>query len=76
MVDAYLYEKIIRTSVNFIVHSLHEINDGLAHDGRLIFMEIVKDGIALYQSDDRELATPNPKTSEEVYRVARGYFEE
>lgn len=75
LVDAYLYEKTIRTPVNFIVHSLHQINDGLAH-GRLIFMEIVKDGIALYQSDDRPLATPKPKTPEEHYRAAKEYYEE
>ncbi|MBO9375565.1 HEPN domain-containing protein [Sphingomonas histidinilytica] len=75
LVDAYLYEKAIRTPANFIVHSLHEVNDALAH-GRLIFMEIVKDGIALYQSDDRDLATFNPKTPEEIYHVAKDYFEE
>ena len=75
LVDAYLYEKAIRTPANFIVHSLHEINDGLAH-GRLIFIEIVKDGIALYQSDDRELATPKPKTPAEIHHMAKGYFEE
>lgn len=75
LVDAYLVEKIIRTPVNFIVHSLQQINDGLAH-GRLIFMEIVKDGISLYQSDDRPLATPKPKTPEQVYQAAKDYFEE
>ncbi|AOH85626.1 nucleotidyltransferase [Sphingomonas panacis] len=75
LVDAYLYEKVIRTPANFIVHSLHEVNDALSH-GRLIFREIVKDGIALYQSDDRELATFNPKTPEDVYLAAKDYFEE
>jgi len=75
LVDAYLYEKVIRTPVNFIVHSLQQINDGLAH-GRLIFMEIAKDGIALYQSDDKPLATPKPKTPDEIYRAAKDYFDE
>jgi predicted nucleotidyltransferase len=75
LVDAYLYEKVIRTPCNFIVHSLHQINDGLAH-GRLIFMEIVKDGVALYQSDDKPLADPKPKTPEQLYLVAKDYFEE
>jgi len=75
LVDAYLYEKILRTPVNFIVHSLQQINDGLAH-GRLIFMEIVKDGIALYQSDDKPLAAPKPKTPAEIYRAAQDYFDE
>jgi uncharacterized protein len=75
LVDAYLYEKVIRTPVNFIVHSLQQINDGLAH-GRLIFMEIAKDGIALYQSDDKPLATPKPKTPEQVHLAAKDYFDE
>ena len=33
---------------------LHEVNDGLAQ-GRYFFMDIAREGIALYQSDDREL---------------------
>lgn len=75
LVDAYLVEKIIRTPVNFIVHSLQEVNDALAH-GRLIFMEIVKDGALLYQSDDKPLAVAKPKTPAQILEVSRGYFEE
>jgi predicted nucleotidyltransferase len=41
--DAYHVEKVIRTPINFIVHSLQQVNDGLSH-GRLLFMEIAKDG--------------------------------
>lgn len=73
--DASHVEKIIRTPVNFIVHSLQQVNDGLSH-GRLIFMEIAKDGIALYQSDDRPLAEPKPKTPEQAYLFAKDYFED
>ena len=57
--DAYLLEKSIQTPANFIVHSLQEVNDALAH-GRVFFMEIVKDGVLLYQSDDRDLRKPSP----------------
>src|SRR3546814_3628431 len=53
----------------------HEVNDGLAH-GRVFFMEVAKDGIALYEADDRELATPKPKTPEQALDVAKEYFEE
>lgn len=31
LIRAYTIEKTLRTPVNFIVHSLHEVNDGLAH---------------------------------------------
>src|SRR6201996_9468612 len=65
----------LRTPVNFIVHTLQEVNDGLAH-GRFFFMDIAKDGIALYEDDDTELHTPKPKTPEQAYAMAREYFEE
>lgn len=75
LLDAYHVEKIIRTPVNFIVHSLQQVNDGLAH-GRLLFMEIAKDGVPLYQSDDRPLAEPKPKTPMQAYLTANDYFED
>lgn len=75
LIRAYTIEKTLRTPVNFIVHSLHEVNDGLAH-GRVFFMEVAKDGIALYESDDRELATPKPKTPQQAHNTAQEYFEE
>ena len=65
----------LRTPVNFIVHTLHEVNDGLAQ-GRFFFMDVAKDGIALYQSDTRELAEPKPKTPEQALKMAREYFDE
>ncbi|RIV78771.1 nucleotidyltransferase and HEPN domain-containing protein [Pelagerythrobacter aerophilus] len=75
LIRAYTIEKALRTPVNFIVHSLHEVNDGLAH-GRVFFMEVAKDGIALYEADERELATPKPKTPEQALVAAREYFED
>ncbi len=67
--------KTLRTPVNFIVHTLQEVNDGLAH-GRYFFMDVAKDGIALYQSDDSELHQPKPKTPEQALAMAKEYFEE
>ena len=67
--------KTLKTPVNFIVHSLREVNDGLAH-GRYFFMDIAKDGIALYQNDDTELHEPRPKTPRQALAMAREYFEE
>jgi predicted nucleotidyltransferase/HEPN domain-containing protein len=67
--------KTLRTPVNFIVHTLAEVNDGLAH-GRYFFMDVARDGIALYESDDTELHQPKPKTPEQAVAMARAYFEE
>lgn len=65
----------LRTPVNFIVHSLQQVNDGLAH-GRFFFMDIARDGIALFEADDKPLHKPKPKTPQENVEFAREYFEE
>ncbi|MGC6399970.1 HEPN domain-containing protein [Sphingomonas sp. FW199] len=67
--------RTLSTPVNFIVHTLQEVNDGLAH-GRYFFMDIARDGIALYQFDDTELHIPKPKTPEQALAMAKEYFEE
>jgi uncharacterized protein len=67
--------KTLKTPVNFIVHSLREVNDGLAH-GRFFFMDVRRDGFAIYQSEDSELAEPKPKTPVQALAMAREYFEE
>ena len=68
-------DKTLKTPVNFIVHTLQEVNDGLAH-GRYFFMDVARDGIALYEYDDKELHQPKPKTPEQALALAREYFEE
>jgi predicted nucleotidyltransferase/HEPN domain-containing protein len=75
LIRAYTIEKTLKTPVNFIVHSLREVNDGLAH-GRVFFMELARDGIALYDSDGSELHQPKPKTPAQALAAAKEYFEE
>lgn len=67
--------KTLRTPVNFIVHTMQEVNDGLAH-GRYFFMDVARDGIALYESEPTELHQPKPKTPPQALAMAREYFEE
>jgi predicted nucleotidyltransferase/HEPN domain-containing protein len=67
--------KTLKTPVNFIVHTLHEVNDGLAH-GRYFFIDVAREGVALYQSDDSELAEPKPKTPAQALAMAKEYFDE
>ncbi len=67
--------KTLRTPVNFIVHSLDEVNAGLSQ-GRYFFMDVAGDGIALYQADDSELAEPKPMTPHAALDMSREYFEE
>ena len=65
----------LRHPVSLIVHTLQQVNNNLA-DGRFFFLDVVKDGIVLYQSDDSELATPKPKRPADALKLAREYFEE
>lgn len=67
--------KTLRTPVNFIVHSLDEVNAGLSQ-GRYFFMDVAGDGIAVYQADDSELAEPKPMTPHAALEMAREYFDE
>jgi predicted nucleotidyltransferase/HEPN domain-containing protein len=67
--------KTLRTPVNFIVHTLQEVNDGLAH-GRYFFMDVRSDGIALYEDEDTELHEPKPKTPVRALAMAKEYFED
>lgn len=65
----------LKTPVNFIVHTLQEVNDGLAH-GRYFFMDVAQDGIALYQSDDTPFHQPKPKTPQQALAMAKEYYDE
>jgi predicted nucleotidyltransferase/HEPN domain-containing protein len=67
--------KTLRTPVNFIVHTLQEVNDGLAH-GRYFFMDVRSDGIALYEDEDTQFHEPKPKTPAQALAMAKEYFEE
>ncbi|MCJ8159335.1 HEPN domain-containing protein [Sphingomonas sp. LaA6.9] len=75
LIREYSITQTIKTPVNFIVHTLGEVNDGLAH-GRYFFMDVARDGIALYESEDSELHTPKPKTPDQALAMAKEYFEE
>lgn len=67
--------KTLRTPVNFIVHTLAEVNAGLS-EGRYFFIDIARDGIALYQSDDTDLPEPQPKTPAQALAMAQEYFDD
>ncbi|KTE15571.1 nucleotidyltransferase and HEPN domain-containing protein [Sphingopyxis sp. H115] len=75
LIREYGVAKSLRTPVNFIVHSLDEVNRGLA-EGRYFFIDVAGDGIALYQADDSELAEPQPRTPHAALEMAQEYFDE
>lgn len=75
LIREFSITKTIHVPVNYILHTLQEVNDGLAH-GRYFFMDVKRDGVVLYQADDTELHEPKPKTPEQALKMARAYFDE
>jgi uncharacterized protein len=67
--------KNLRTPVSLIYHSLDEVNDKLRL-GRYFFMDIVRDGILLFDEPDHPFVEPRPLSSAEALRETRDYFEE
>ena len=61
--------------VNFIVHSLTDVNKKLTK-GRPFFVDIVREGIALYQAPNSSFDQPEPLSADEALREAQDYFED
>ncbi len=73
MRDATINEAL-SAPVNFIVHDLADVNDQLTH-GRPFFVDIARQGIALYEAEGVELASPRVLPSDQARAEAQGYFE-
>jgi predicted nucleotidyltransferase/HEPN domain-containing protein len=73
--NRFLHDEEFKTPVNFIVHSLREVNT-LLEQGRYFFVDLRRDGIILYELDDKPLATPGLLRPEDAYRFAKEYFED
>ncbi|MVA23751.1 nucleotidyltransferase domain-containing protein [Agrobacterium vitis] len=67
--------KRLKTPVNFIVHSLHDVNDKLAQ-GLPFFVDVISDGIPLYEVRGYGFAEPKPITAEERQARAQAYFDD
>jgi uncharacterized protein len=73
--DRILRDAAIARPVNIIVHSLREVNHALAQ-GEYFWVDIARDGIALYELPCHALATPMPLTPADAYRMAQDYFDD
>jgi len=67
--------KQLETPVNFIVHSLHEVNDQLAR-GRPFFVDIARDGIPLYEVPGHTLASPRQLSPDDARQEAQRNFDQ
>lgn len=59
----------------FIVHSLSDVNRQLSR-GRPFFVDIVRDGLVLYETGGSEFSRPQKLSLEEAYREASENFNE
>ncbi|MGQ0588672.1 MAG: HEPN domain-containing protein [Sphingosinicella sp.] len=73
--DNILRDPAIGRLVNIIVHSIDEVNQALKR-GEYFWVDIVRDGIALYELPQHELATPMPLTPADAYTMAAAYLED
>jgi predicted nucleotidyltransferase/HEPN domain-containing protein len=67
--------KSLSAPVNFIVHSLSDVNQQLER-GRPFFIDIVEHGVALYQAEGCAFSTPRKLPEEQARAEAERYFNE
>jgi predicted nucleotidyltransferase/HEPN domain-containing protein len=73
--DRLMWDKEIETPVGLIAHGAREISNFL-HDGQYFFVDLAREGIILYEFDDRPLAEPKPLSPADALRVAEEHFNE
>ena len=66
---------VLRTPVSLIYHSLDDVNDKLRL-GRYFFMDILKDGIVLFEEPGFPFVEPMPLSREQALRETQDYFDE
>jgi len=67
--------KNLRTPVSLIYHSIEDVNEKLRL-GRYFFIDIVRDGIILFDEAEHPFAEPKPLSAAEALRETQDYFEE
>lgn len=65
----------LRTPVSPIYHSLDDVNEKLRL-GRYFFMDILREGIVLFEEPGFPFTRPQPLSSADALRETRQYFEE
>lgn len=65
----------LRTPVSLVYHSVEEVNEKLRL-GRYFFMDIVRDGILLFEEPGHPFVEPQPLSADEALRETQDYFDE
>jgi uncharacterized protein len=72
--DKILHDPAVQRPVNIIVHTLDEVNKALQR-GEYFWVDIVRDGVVLYELPQHSLTTPKPLTPSDAYRMASRYYD-
>jgi HEPN domain-containing protein len=67
--------KQLRTPVSLIYHSLDDVNEKLRL-GRYFFIDILKEGIVLFEEPGHPFAEPKPLSPKQALDETRGFFDE
>ncbi|QOV96589.1 HEPN domain-containing protein [Novosphingobium sp. ES2-1] len=67
--------KVLRTPVSLIYHSLDDVNEKLRL-GRYFFMDILKDGVVLFEEVDSAFVEPMPLSREQALQETQDYFDD
>ncbi len=71
--DRLMWDKEIETPVGLIVHGAREISNFL-NDGQYFFVDLAREGVVLYEFDDRPLAEAKQLSTADALRVAEEHF--
>jgi uncharacterized protein len=73
--DRILRDPTIGRTVNIIVHTLTEVNQGIER-GEYFWTDIARDGVTLYELPSHPLAEPQPPSRAAALVIAEGYFQQ
>ena len=73
--DKILRDPAVQRPVNIIVHTLNEVNQALQR-GEYFWVDIVRDGVVLYELPQHALAAAKPLTPADALAMAEGYLNE
>ena len=71
--DRILRDPAIGRTVNIIVHTMQDVNQALRR-GEYFWVDIIRDGIALYELPNHPIAAPQPMTASDALKMASEYF--
>ncbi|MEG3151045.1 HEPN domain-containing protein [Sphingomonas sp. ZT3P38] len=75
LLEALAEGTVLRTPVSLVYHSLDDVNEKLRL-GRYFFIDILRDGVVLFEEPGHPFVEPHPLSAEEALRETQVYFDE